>query len=393
MDTPLIKQVRQYAEETFKNPAFNRYTYHNLEHTQDVINAINTIGMQSKLTDDEMETAIVAGWFHDIGYLSGGSNHEAKSAYLAEEMLGSWEVEPKKITAVSDAISATKMPQNPVSLAAKVLCDADLFNLSSDLFEEKGQRLRAEMESLSGDAMKDTEWISFSIDFMKKHYFHTPYGKSVLEIGKKKNIKRLKKSLLPEEQEKKLADLQVEISNAQRRLDKKKDHTQDHESQILLQTTAHTLLLMGQADAKANVLLIFSALALVVTTLMGFTWINQVEHAVPAMLLILVCLIVLYLCLLTIWPSKVGGKLVKDMRKQKTLLFLNPSSAGDYFQFQRIVLERLDDPLQRKESVLRDLAALSKKYESKNHYLRIAYTLFGVGLTSVIITMIVMTKI
>ena len=96
MDSEFIRQAKTLAEKVFKTRAFEKHVFHNYDHTQDVVNAVSTIGQRSNLSADEMESALVAAWLHDIGYENGSKNHEQLSAQKAKELLESIGAPQKK---------------------------------------------------------------------------------------------------------------------------------------------------------------------------------------------------------------------------------------------------------------------------------------------------------
>src|SRR5687767_1822988 len=131
METALVSKSKEYAEHLLaKLP--KEYVYHNLGHTKDVVKAAEEIGRNSNLSDDEMETLLVAAWLHDTGYKKCCTGHEEHSVAEAVKVLKTWGASDKKIEAVKSAIEATRMPQNPKSIVEEALCDADLYHLSEE---------------------------------------------------------------------------------------------------------------------------------------------------------------------------------------------------------------------------------------------------------------------
>lgn len=196
MESLLIKKAREYAEHIFKQKVFITHTYHNLEHTKDVVAGVEIIGKKSGLTEDELESALVAAWFHDTGYICGDQQHEQSAVNNANTLLHEWKIPPLKIKSITEAILSTCMPQQPTFMLSKVLCDADLLHLSSEDFLIKNENLRKEWRIVKGIVMDDQEWIQRSLRFLKAHRYHTPYGQTVLEAAKKENIMLLEKLLI-----------------------------------------------------------------------------------------------------------------------------------------------------------------------------------------------------
>ena len=89
VETALIKKSKSYAESILSQMS-DSYTYHNLAHTRKVVDAVYEIGKVSGLSEDQMESAIIAAWIHDTGYIQGAENHEYNSVEGAKKILKSW---------------------------------------------------------------------------------------------------------------------------------------------------------------------------------------------------------------------------------------------------------------------------------------------------------------
>ena len=58
-------------------------TYHNLGHTEQVVQAAREIASHSNLSDEDTEIVVAAAWFHDTGHLTGGiEDHEKRSVEI-----------------------------------------------------------------------------------------------------------------------------------------------------------------------------------------------------------------------------------------------------------------------------------------------------------------------
>src|SRR5687768_8258962 len=179
MDTELVVKAREFAENVFKDSVFEKSCFHNLNHTRDVVKAAEEIGRHTELNPDEMESVVIAAWLHDIGYKEGREDHEQKSADKAKELLEQWGASPKKILDVTEAILATLMPQQPKSMVSKVLCDADLYHLSTKGCDAQSGKLREEWKRTGIKSLTDKEWVVSSLEFMEGHQYQTPYGQTI----------------------------------------------------------------------------------------------------------------------------------------------------------------------------------------------------------------------
>lgn len=393
MESSLIEQAKTLAEEVFRDPVFEKQFFHNLRHTEDVVAAVKDIGLRSDLTDDEMEIAIVAAWLHDLGYKYGAENHEESSARLAEELLERLAVPMKKIKVISSVILSTRIPQKPKTVIEKVLCDADLYHLSNKTFSEKSEKLREEWKATGLREMTDQEWVQHNIDFMQEHNYHTPYGQTLLDEGKKKNIKKLKKDLEPEISKKKYRKLQDEVVKLRTKLDKTKVLKPDRGIETMFRLTSHNHIMLSQmVDNKASILITINSiiLSLVVSVL-----IRKLEEnnylLYPTVLLISVCLATMVFSILASRPNISSGKFTReDIKNKKTnLLFFGNFHAMKLLDYEWGMKEMMKDADYLYGSLIKDIYFLGKVLGKKYRYLRIAYSVFMYGFVIAILSFIV----
>ena len=189
-ETPWTAKVRRFVTAFIAEHFSKKISYHNLDHTLDVVQASELIGKASGLSDVDLELVLIAAWFHDVGYYLGNEDHEANSARIARDYLLSEGMEEKKIEKVESCIAATKVPQQPNNLLEMVLCDADLYHLATDRFFEKSDLLMRELMA-QDTSLQSREWMKTSWQFVRDHRYHTAFGKKDLAPKKKANLKLL----------------------------------------------------------------------------------------------------------------------------------------------------------------------------------------------------------
>jgi predicted metal-dependent HD superfamily phosphohydrolase len=393
MESDLIRKSRAYAEEVFKNKAFEERSYHNLQHTVDVVEAAEEIGEHTSLTEDEMESVLVAAWLHDIGYVNGSQEHELKAAEKAREMLSSWGAPHKKVMEISEAIMATKVPQQPKSLISKVLCDADLYHLATEECEAKSNKLREEWEASGDKKMDEKEWIESNLNFMENHHYHTPYGQTVLQQGKKKNIKKIRKILKPEISEKKYHKLEEEIVKLRTKLEKEKFQKPERGVETMFRTTSQNHLMLSQmADNKANILITINSIILsVVISVLVRKLEENPRLVIPTIMLIAVCLATTVFAILATRPNLPSGRFTRDDIKNKktNLLFFGNFHGMDIAEYEWSMKEMMKDGDYLYGSLIKDIYYLGKVLGTKYKYLRIAYNIFMFGFVASILSFIV----
>lgn len=393
METDLITHARTYANEVFKHRAFEKRSFHNIGHTQDVVRAAEEIGTQSELSEDEIESAVVAAWLHDIGYADGAQDHERKAADKAKELLSQWGASHKKIMEVTEAIMATKVPQQPRSLISKVLCDADLYHLSSDACQEKSEKLREEWHNIGDKTLTDEEWLETNLKFMEGHHYHTPYGQTVLQQRKKKNIKKIRKMLKPEFDEKEYHALEEEIVKLRTKLEKEKTLKPDRGIETMFRTTSQNHLMLSQmADNKSNILITINSiiLSIVVSVLVRKLEENP-NLVIPTIMLVIVCLSTTVFAILATRPNLSSGRFTRDDIKGKrtNLLFFGNFHRMSVEDYEWSVKEMMKDADYLYGSLIKDIYYLGKVLGRKYRFLRLAYNIFMFGFVISIISFII----
>jgi predicted metal-dependent HD superfamily phosphohydrolase len=170
--------------------------YHNLAHIEDVLNAAMTIGKAEKLSAEDLNLLRIAVLFHDSGLTISLVDHEELGCQLAQQMLPGFGFSATQLQAVCGMILATRIPQNPVTLPEKIMCDADLDYLGREDFHETGEKLHRELR-VAGMVKTDREWNLKQKVFLENHRYHTAYSKANRENVKQKHLQeviaRLKK--------------------------------------------------------------------------------------------------------------------------------------------------------------------------------------------------------
>src|SRR5436190_9522547 len=189
----LLEQVKHNVSRFFKAHGDQKFVYHSLEHTESVVSNAGQIARHYQLAEKDFFIGMTAAWFHDAGYLSGGSiDHEMRGAGMATKFLKESQVDEETIQAVRQCILATRLPQNPTNLVEQIVCDADLFHFGTDDFSLRNKLMRKEAESRLGKKISKSDWRKGTIRILETHQFQTEYGRNLLQEKKRQNLKELK---------------------------------------------------------------------------------------------------------------------------------------------------------------------------------------------------------
>jgi predicted metal-dependent HD superfamily phosphohydrolase len=175
-------------------------SYHNVQHTKDVVNAAQYICELEKISANDRELLLTAAVFHDTGFLKGNENHEASSCDIARDLLPKFNYDQDEVEKICKLILVTKLPQTPDNHLQEILCDADLFYLGSDKYFEGAEQLYKEFKEVN-KLKENTDWNKVQIDFLKKHRYFTLTAVKERDKKKKENLQHL---LIKQELEKTL---------------------------------------------------------------------------------------------------------------------------------------------------------------------------------------------
>ncbi len=179
----------------FKKNLPANLTYHNASHTKYVLDKAILIAKEEKIQGDQLDLVKVAALYHDSGFLKGIIDHENVGCEIVKAELPEKGFSPLDIHQICQMIIATKIPQRPQNLLGKIVADADLEYLGTDLFDIGSQRLFDELRHFNSGLTR-TEWIKMQIRFLESHQYHTVYCQNFRQPKKLQHLSRLKEELL-----------------------------------------------------------------------------------------------------------------------------------------------------------------------------------------------------
>lgn len=178
----IVGRAKKVVRGILENEVLTNFSFHNMAHTQDVAKSAGVIEGHYLLNDDDRFIVFIAAWFHDTGFSAGcAKGHEDGSIKLAADFLREHDMGPEVIERVSACIQATCVPQVPLSLVEKIICDADLYHLGTNKFETWSARLRQELKICSNCDNTDQEWRQADIDLLISHSYHTGFCQQKLQ--------------------------------------------------------------------------------------------------------------------------------------------------------------------------------------------------------------------
>jgi predicted metal-dependent HD superfamily phosphohydrolase len=388
----LLNAARTYVIDIYHHRVKPEFVFHNLEHTEDVVEAASHMADYYQLQEEDRLVLILAAWFHDTGYSAGtAEDHEEASVQLATQFLQSRHATDTVIQRVASCIQATRMPQSPVSLTEKILCDADLLHLATDDFKARNQLLKQERENLLGHKIDKKEWRKSNVKFLMQHHYFTEYGQQILTPKKMDNLAILEKrkgdKKAQEETEEPEAFPYVSGGNG-KALAKEQKETERGVQTMFRTTSNNHIELSGMADNKAHIMITVNSIILSVFLSYGLARLpHHPEYYVAAGLLVFTSLVAITLSILATRPSISSGRFTEeDIRNKKTnLLFFGNFHKMQLTDYQWGMHQMVKDREYLYNTMMMDIYFLGVVLAKKYRYLRIAYTIFMIGLILAVI--------
>ena len=385
MEDIITRETEEFIKTLFEQKSREGLTYHDIIHTEYVVSQAMHIGQNSGLTGAEVNIVIVAAWFHDSGFVIRSNGHEDESQKIARKFLTSEGVAEDDIEKVLHCIKATKIPQNPGDdMLAKVVCDADMAYLSEAFYIKRTNLLRKEWNNESETKLTKKAYFKETIEMFDNHSYHTIYGDATFSLGKTENYQLLH-SLLnkkPKKSKKGSASLKSENKQLIKKLKKEKLPGRGVESMFRL-TARNQINLSSIADNKANILISINTIVLTVLISIGIGKISDYPIITfPAIIFISTCLVTIIFAILSTRPKISSGKFSKEdiHNKRINLLFFGNFYNMNMDEYEWAVKEMMDDQNYLYSSMIRDQYSLGKVIGQKYKLLRIAYTVFMIGL-------------
>lgn len=390
-NSQLLAAARTYVTDIYQHKVNPEFVFHNLEHTEDVVEACSHMADYYSLHEEDRLVLLLAAWFHDTGYATGKpEGHEEASVQTATQFLQSKGVDDTVVQRVTSCIQATRMPQSPVSLVEKILCDADLYHLATDDFKARNELLKQEREAMLAHKIDKREWRQSNVQFLMRHEYFTDYGRDILAARKAENLALLqkKKALKKQAAEEKEQAFPYTTVGAKK---EKAEKETERGVQTMFRTTSHNHLeLSGMADSKAHIMITVNSIILSVGVSYLLPKLQDPAYSVyiiPSGILILTCLISVTCSILATRPSINSGTFTEeDIRNKKTnLLFFGNFHKMQLSDYQWGMHQMIQDREYLYNTMMMDIYFLGVVLAKKYRYLRIAYTVFMVGLIVAVI--------
>ncbi|SDX26662.1 Pycsar system effector family protein [Flavobacterium degerlachei] len=378
----LIEQAEDFVCKLLKDKLSNSFTYHNIKHTKNVVNAVEVLCEKEALNQIDKELVLVAAWFHDTGYIYGCENHELSSVSIVIDFLKEKEKSNEYIDTVSSIIKATTFDYVPKTILEKIIRDADYSHFANSDYLKVCELLRTEWVNTQKKIFSDFEWANENYRILSVcHKYYTDYAIANWTPLKEININLVHNKI--KTMEERLEEIPKIIKDKKKKSKSKKpDRGIDTLFRITLSN--HTRL-SGIADSKANILLSVNAIIISIALSSIIPKLDSVGNAhlvMPTFVMLMFSVTSIIFAILSTRPKVTSGVFTRqDIEDRKVnLLFFGNFYKMPLEEYEWAVNEMMKDNEYLYNSMIKDLYFLGIVLEKKYRLLRITYNIFMIGI-------------
>lgn len=392
----LLKKTKSHINAFYMDHADANLFYHNQSHAMDILEKTKKIAAHYYLDERTTFITCAAACFSNSSHLiKNGKPQKAESAKLARAFFNSTVLNEEDKVAIEKCILATEMPQNPKSLAEKILCDADLYYLGTTGFMEENALLKKETEAVGNTKIDDNTWMSATIKLLENHRYHTGYGQLLLDNGKAANLERLrnlqKKAknvkaaiVMPDAVGEELVT-EAELDNLAPDEPKKKNRPGRGVETMFRIVASKNIKISEMADGKANIMISINSIIIsVILGLMAGTLRENQNLIIPTVILLAVNVGTIIFSVLATRPKIPNGRFTPEdvSNRSVNLLYFGSFYKMNFKEYNEGLKEMMDDSDFLYGTLSKDTYWQGKVLGRKFRLLRISYTIFLYGIVA-----------
>jgi uncharacterized protein len=185
-----LQAAKEFILNKLKTELKQDLYYHCLNHTLDVYESAKKLAALENISDTDLVLLETAALFHDTGFLAGYADHEEQSVKVTKKILPGFGYSESDIEVICRMILSTRLPQQPVTLLEKILCDADLDYLGRDDFFMIANKLLCEWNE-NGIPITLKKWYNVQVNFLMNNHYFTKSAISLRKEKKRENLSQI----------------------------------------------------------------------------------------------------------------------------------------------------------------------------------------------------------
>jgi len=383
--TPLLAAAREHVLHLWNEQHDARLVFHNFASAAGVAGLVAELADAGSLQATTAEIALLAAWFHNVGYLYDTARPVDAGTIRAEFFLVEQGCEPEKIQQVRRCIAAALADNRPETLEARVLSDALRAYDWVENFDTRVPLLRLERELQSGHPVSAAEWEHYVDEQLRKCIFFTASAKIHYEPALALRLLE-RRNALPAPAETGSPEPKKPKSDSSERFDRLARRPLRSSIQTYFRANyGNHIRLSAIADNKAHIMIsvnsILLSVAISLLTYQSLTNRNPL-YVLPIIMFLVTSLASLTFAVLSSRPRVTNAMPVSGQSA-------NPVFFGNFVHLTLDQYEAATDAMLRDGRLLfgnmaRDLYFLGQVLDKKYRLLTYSYTVFMMGFVATV---------
>ncbi len=385
-----VEQARNHVLELHNQKQDARFVYHNYQLTAAFAEEVRVLSEEEQLAPSQFETAMIAAWFANTGYLFNYQEYIHYSKLVCEKFLKTHNYPASNTKKVLDAIDRLKKKAKPENLASKILSDAYTIVTLCKSYDENSALLQLEWEFLLDRKMSSKEIKMWKLQRLLNAQLYTHYAKITYEAAL---------SLLLQEQKAqadKFNPIQAQEEYpgdiSKRRFGSIEKKVPERGIQTFFRANYRNHInLSAIADGKANIMISVNTILIsVLITILSYRNITETTPMIllPVVLFLVTGLASLIFAVLSARPkiTSLNNKSLPPTETRKNIIFFGNFVRLNLEDYEKAMDDLFSDSELLYGNMTRDLYNLGKVLDKKYRYLTISYNVFMVGFIVTVLT-------
>jgi predicted metal-dependent HD superfamily phosphohydrolase len=375
----LLQETAAYVESLFSTNETATSEFRNFQMTVKLVQTGDFIAVNTDLPLQDLKKLLLASWFQYTGVFIDPKNYQEESCKIARTHCTEKGLSPGLIQEIEELILATRYPQQPLTVQAQILCDAENSWLAGDTFFKTLEYVRKDKLRTGGKDLSEKEWLTENIQMFENHIYFVPFARKTFDKNKAKNrqtlVEKLNSKLVESE---KLAPFdEIKLERGVETLFRNTSRNQIH--------------LIRLADYKAN--LIISVNAIIISVVLSFLIVRLDANKyleLPTLLLIITNVITILIAISATRPRLKLEKMSLDHLQdaEKNILFFGNFYKMPFNHFKRVIRETITDKTSIYDNLTKDIYFQGIMLLYKFKKINLSYLVFSVGLILSVLTFI-----
>lgn len=384
--TDIATLAQQFVLNLFNQKNDPRLVFHTYRQTIEIARAVTNLAQANGFTETEWETAELAAWFCNVGYLFDYQRPEPKCVELAEKFFDAHQFSSEKKSAILATLKTLFVEQAPRATEAQLLSDAVKSVQFGGQFNENSPLMRLEQELLLNLHFSKEEWVQYQMQELLNVRFFTSQAKITNEPLIANHLVAMREKL-----EKRKGKLEASTADGPQKKFKQLNAKISSGTQTFFRTNYRTHInLSAIADNKAHIMI--SVNAILISVMISVISYRNMTETTPLVLMPVIIFLVTGLSSLIFAVLAARPKVTSAINDatpleeaKRNLMFFGNFVHLKLDRYEELMDEMFNDSELLYGNMTRDLYFLGKVLDRKYRFLSISYNIFMVGFVVTVI--------